>query len=586
MPPCDQALEGESEFQAEYRSIDADGGTRWIAARGRIERGDNGEPLRVRGVSVDITERKQAELALRESEKRFRHVADTAPVLIWMSGTDKLCHYFNQGWFNYTGRSLAQELGNGWAEGVHPDDFKQCLKIYTTSFDARREFSMQYRLRKHDGEYGWVLDTGVPRFAADGQFLGYIGSCVDITAQKEAAERIREAAEFNEKVLASFHNHIAILDRNGTILAVNDAWKEFSLANGGASSLVGVGVSYLEVCERGTGAADGMARRALAGIRSVLEGDRDFFEMEYPCSSPAEFRSFLMRVVPLKTSGGGAVVSHTDITQLRRAELEAQELHRDLAHVQRVSAAGQLATTLAHELNQPLGAILRNAEAAELFLQQDPPDLEELRAILADIKRDDQRAGAVIDRMRSLLKKRDLEFEPLGLKELVENVAALMRGEIKMQHATFEIDVPDGLPPVRGDRVQLQQVLLNLVMNSLDALEDLPSERRRLSLTAQIADPQTVEVAVSDHGQGIPAEKLSDIFRPFTTTKPKGLGVGLAVSQTIIATHGGRLWAENNPESGATFRFTLKVAGGEGPVASGEQAQPRPASHPSPATGH
>ena len=119
-------------------------------------------------------------------------------------------------------------------------------------------------------------------------------------------------------------------------------------------------------------------------------------------------------------------------------------------------------------------------------------------------------------------------------------------------------------------------------VNSLDALEDLPSERRRLSLTAQIADPQTVEVAVSDHGQGIPAEKLSDIFKPFTTTKPKGLGVGLAVSQTIIATHGGRLWAENNPESGATFRFTLKVAGGEGPVASGEQAQPRPASHPSP----
>ena len=425
---------------------------------------------------------------------------------------------------------------------------------------------MQYRLRKHDGGYSWVLDTGVPRFAADGQFLGYIGSCVDMTNQKKATERLRESAEFNEKVLASFDSPIAILSRTGKIIAVNNAWNEFSLANGGASSAVGVGVSYLEVCEQGSAAGDVMAGHALAGIHSVLEGARDFFEMEYPCSSPVEFRSFLMRVVPMKTSGGGAVVSHTDVTQLRLAELAARKLHDELAHMQRVNTTGELATTLAHELNQPLGAILRNVEAAELLLQQTPPDYAEVQAILADIKRDDQRAGAVIDQMRTLLKRRDLQFESLGLKELADQVVALVRPELRVQHAKFASDVPDDLLPVRGDRVQLQQVLLNLLMNGLDALEDLPAEQRRLSLSVRSADPQTVEVAVSDCGPGIPAEKLSDIFKPFNTTKSKGLGMGLAISQSIIAAHGGRLWAENNPEGGATFRFTLKVAGNEGPA--------------------
>ena len=149
---------------------------------------------------------------------------------------------------------------------------------------------------------------------------------------------------------------------------------------------------------------------------------------------------------------------------------------------------------------------------------------------------------------------------------LADQVVALVRPELRVQHAKFASDVPDDLLPVRGDRVQLQQVLLNLLMNGLDALEDLPAEQRRLSLSVRSADPQTVEVAVSDCGPGIPAEKLTDIFKPFNTTKSKGLGMGLAISQSIIAAHGGRLWAENNPEGGATFRFTLKVAGNEGPA--------------------
>jgi PAS domain S-box-containing protein len=422
------ALERGGGYETEYRIVLPDDRVRWIAARGCVECNGGGKPVLVRGVSQDITARKQSEVALRESEARFRIVADTAPVLIWMSGTDKLCTFFNKGWLDFTGRTFEQELGNGWAEGVHREDFDRCLEIYVNSFDSREPFTMEYRLRRNDGEYRWVFDNGTPRFAADGAFLGYIGSCIDITAQKHA-------------------------------------------------------------------------------------------------------------------------------------EQETLLLQKEIAHVGRVSMMGQLASALAHEINQPLGAILRNAEAAELFMQHESPDLDEIRAILADIRKDDQRAGTVIDRMRTLLKRHDLDTRTLDVGELVGDVAALVQSDAAERGVKLAVDAPGGLPFVRGDRVHLQQVLLNLILNGMDALNGARREDRRVSVTARRFDgAQTVEIAVSDTGHGIPADKLAHVFEPFFTTKPSGMGMGLPISRTIIEAHGGRLWVENNDGEGATFHFTLPIA--------------------------
>lgn len=246
-------------------------------------------------------------------------------------------------------------------------------------------------------------------------------------------------------------------------------------------------------------------------------------------------------------------------SRLMESERQASQLRQELAHTSRVTMMGQLAATLAHELNQPLGAILRNAEAAELFLAADAPDLEELRAIVTDIRKDDQRAGNVIDRMRALLTRRAPEMKSLEIPVLIEEVTALVRADAAGRRVVIKATADGRLPPVRGDRVQIQQVLLNLILNGMDALNGQDGERR-LAVHAQRNSAGAVEIAVSDNGHGIPAERADKLFEPFFTTKAQGMGMGLAISRTIIEAHGGEMRAENSSTRGATFYVTLPPA--------------------------
>jgi len=243
--------------------------------------------------------------------------------------------------------------------------------------------------------------------------------------------------------------------------------------------------------------------------------------------------------------------------QRHRAEAEILNQRAELAHVTRVSMMGQLTSALAHELNQPLGAILRNAEAAEIFLQKEKPDLEEIRAILVDIRKDDQRAGSVIDRLRSLLKRRSLKLESLELGELLKETVALAGSDARVRQINLTLQMPAKLPVVRGDRVHLQQVLLNLILNGMDAMADGAKTGRLLAVRAEITKDRGVEVSVSDCGIGISPDKVEHLFEPFFTTKPNGMGMGLAISQTIIEAHGGKIWGGNNAARGAIFKFTL-----------------------------
>ena len=249
-----------------------------------------------------------------------------------------------------------------------------------------------------------------------------------------------------------------------------------------------------------------------------------------------------------------------DITEQKNAAEDARLLSSELAHLQRAYTVGNMSSALAHELNQPLGAILRNAEAGDLILKQRPPDLDELEAIFSDIRYDQQRAINVIDHLRGLLKRRDRTFESVDIAKSVADVVALLRSESQRKHISIETRIPVDLPPVLGDRVQLQQVILNLVQNGIDASVDSTDSSKVISISARTLDDGFVELAVADCGQGIPDSDFRRIFEPFQTTKPEGLGVGLAISKTIVEQHGGHILASGNDDGGATIRFTLRQA--------------------------
>ena len=376
----------------------------------------------------DITERKLVEKRLVESEERFRTMADNAPIMIWMADAQdrpgyRGCNFFNQQWHDFTGLPLEWTHGRGWLEIVHADDRKLCLEAYQRAFRKMRPFKREYRLRRYDGAFRWVLDSGVPRFTEEGRFLGFIGTCIDIT-------------------------------------------------------------------------------------------DHKLFE----------------------------------------------DIREELEHVGRLNIAGEMASSLAHELSQPLSAASNYLDACLRRMEDDNWDRDGLHKAVMHAHAQTERAGAIINHLKNLVRKQKQERSVQEINALVNDTISFMDYELHHHFIKLSLEL-SAVPQVLGNRIELEQVLINLIKNAIDSMQSSP--RKELRIATRVIESGAVMVSVRDTGKGIAADELDKVFDPFQTSKKEGLGLGLAICRSLIENYGGRIWAEQNGHGGTEFNFTLPAWGGE-----------------------
>ena len=507
-------------------------------------------------LATGTEERVTGEIELDESESRFQIVANAAPVLIWMSGVDKLCTFFNKPWLEFTGRSMEQELGNGWAEGVHPDDLQQCLQVYTSAFDARQPFVMQYRLRRNDGEYRWLSDQGVPRYDAQGKFAGYIGSCVDVTELLNKDEALRESEE--RMRLAADAVNLGIWEWD---LATNEIW-----VTSARRTLLGWPASGKVTFEDFISRVHPEDRGRIQQTISDAIRDAKDYDLEYRLVLPDGIARWMSMRGSVHFDGQekpARILGITiDITARKQAELDAQRDRAELSHLSRVALMGEMSASIAHELNQPLAGILSNAAAGQRFIDRGDVDLGEVRELLGDIISDGRRASDVIRGIRGMVKKEQIARRSVDLNEVVMDAVRMASPDALLHSCQLETSLDANLPEVDGDPVQLQQVLLNLVINAFDAMRDTPVSDRRVAIVTQPNEDGTVRISVRDHGLGISEEMRDRLFDPFFSTKTEGLGMGLAIVRSIIESHDGTITAENADGGGARFEFVLPLNSG------------------------
>ncbi|MGB8745090.1 MAG: ATP-binding protein, partial [Pseudolabrys sp.] len=504
-------------------------------------------------LSVLLEDEKRSQQSLGESEGRFQTMADAAPVLIWVSGEDKLPTYFNKAWLEFTGRSMEQELGNGWKESVHPDDLAKISQTYGPAVDAREPFVMQYRLKNFDGEYRWITDQGVPRHGPSGNFRGYVGACVDIT---DLLQKEQELHEIEERVaLAAEAAHLGVweLDTVTNELWISDKVRELFQFDGEEE------VTYAMLRAR-IHPEDRVAQDAAIQRAIVTKGG---FDIEFRLLLPNDAVRWISARARCVDYGGRKALRllsvAIDVTKRKETEEDARRQREQINLLGRVSLLGEMTASLAHELNQPLSAMVTNANAGMRLIDRGKEDPKILRDILSDVVSDGRRAHDIIQNVRNTIKKGDSNRRRINLNELVTNVTHSISADAIAYSCEVETSLAKDLPLIEGDPVQIQQVLVNLVSNALDAMRQTPPDRRKVEISTSGNGDNEVCLSVRDHGTGIRVEVHERLFDRFFTTKEQGLGMGLAIVRSIVKSHGGDIQAENVADGGARFYFTLPV---------------------------
>ncbi|MBC8733411.1 PAS domain S-box protein [Paraburkholderia sp. UCT2] len=502
-------------------------------------------------------ERKNAEQALHRSE-------------MYLAEAQRLSHTGSFGWYLSSGEiywsdetyrifgldAAVKPTVQAIIDRTHPDDRVRLQQIIDRAASERKAFTVEHRLLMADASIKYVRAVAHGVSGCDPDRFRFVGAVMDITERKRTEQTLLERESKIRRLVDANIIGIIVWNFDGEILEANDA---FLRIVGYEREDIGSGrVGWRDLTPQ-----EWLPRSELALVEAGQTGRAQPYEKEYIRRDGSRV-PVMVGLATFDASGTEGVAFVVDLTERKRAETEAhesdrryQEVQRELAHANRVATMGQLTASIAHEVNQPIAATVTNAQAALRWLAGQPPEVEKARQALGRIVDDGNRAGNVIGRIHELIRKTPPRKEPVDINEAIREVIELTRGEAWKHGASVQTHLADRLPLVEGDRVQLQQVLLNLLINAMEVMSGVSDGVRELLISTARADSGRVLVTVLDSGPGFAADSAERLFAPFYTTKPTGLGMGLPICRSIVEAHGGRLWASANVPHGAIFQFTV-----------------------------
>lgn len=558
----------------EFRTVHSDGTIKYIHGVGHPVFGATGEVVEYVGTAVDVTGRKRSEEALRQSERnlaeaqRLTHTGS----FIWDVRT-KQALYLSDEWYRVYGFDIEAEqaaaAGNGeleravprmlieghaWEERlqrIHPEDRPMWQAEVDRAIQQKSDYDFDFRILLPNGATKYLHTIGHPVVNHAGNVVQFTGSVTDITERKRAERALRDSEELKRRIIESSTDCIKVLDLEGNLLFMSSGGQQLLEIDDIQPYLNTCWIDFWQPEDR---------PRVIESIATARAGGIGTFQAFCP-SAKGIPRWWDVITTPICNADGQPeqlLSVSRDVTERKRAEAELERMHQmeaDLAHINRVSTLGELAASLAHELNQPIAAAITNANTCLRWLRREQPDIEEAVEAAMRIVKDGTRASDIINRLRSFYKQgMPPERELIDVNDVAREILVLLRGEATRYSISIRTELDGNAPPVTADRVQLQQVFMNLILNGIEAMKDTAGE---LTIKSQRTDDNRLLVSISDTGIGLPAEKADQIFNAFFTTKPQGTGMGLAITRSIIESHGGRLWATPNSGRGVTFSFTL-----------------------------
>jgi PAS domain S-box-containing protein len=561
MEVAQRAVREKAEFEVDFRIALPDGSIKHVHSVGHPVVNSEGDLIELVGTHVDVTEQYEAKEKLqsafdeiKKSEDRLRLVIDTIPTLVWRAGPEGSPDFLNQPALDYTGLSLEQ-AETGWPRAFHPDDKKGMLVKWSAIRASGKRGGLEARLRRFDGEYRWFLFEAEPLRDEAGNIVKWYGSATDIEDRKRTEVALRESEQrfrdYAETASDWFWEH----GPDHRVTHISEHVSDIGFAPSGLAGLARWDIAT----DIETEPEKWQLHRAMIDARQPF---RDFVYTVNEAGSPVYVRASGKPIYDANGKFLGYRGTGTNITAKIRADLAEQALRKaqaELAHVTRVTMLGELTASIAHEVSQPLSAVIANADACLRWLDREPPDLVAARRSVEWVINDGNRASEVIRRVRALANKTDLEKVPLDLNDVVREVIALVQRELVSRQVSLRTELMPAPPKILGDRVQLQQVIINLVMNGIEAMEPGNDQLRELVVRSRHDETHGMFLSVTDCGVGISDDDTDRLFKAFFTTKSGGLGMGLSICRSIVEAHGGRLSAFRNEGLGATFQFVLPL---------------------------